>query len=226
MPDATRSISRATIVVIAPAALLVTLVAHAFLPGRLPNNAAVAEAVAAGTTRWGLVHLGTAVASGLLIIAFLAIRSHLREAGEDRFSALGVPFIVMGSTLFTLLPGMEFAPLAVAETGAATAAIAAVQAALEPWFVPVLMSGGLLFAAGVWGFARGIADSKILSPGLTVLVIGALAVMAASRLVPMALAQLYLQGAAGIVALWPLAYQMWKHPEAKPAVQARVIPAR
>jgi hypothetical protein len=225
MADATRSISRATIVAIAPAALLVTLVAHDFLPGRLPNNAAVAEAVAAGTTRWGLVHLGAAVASGLLIIAFLAIRSHLRQAGEDRFSALGVPFIVMGSTLFTLLPGMEFAPLAVAETGAATAVIAAVQAALEPWFVAVLLSGALLFAAGVWGFARGIADSKILGPGLTALVIGALAVMAASRLVPMAIVQLYIQGAAGIVALWPLAYQMWKHPEAKPARQTRAIPA-
>ncbi|MGH2604101.1 MAG: hypothetical protein ACRDJ9_32535 [Dehalococcoidia bacterium] len=228
MPDttsSTRSRSRAAIVAIAPAALLAALVAHPFLLGRLPNDVAVAEAVTGDTTRWGLVHLATGVASGLLIIAFLAIRSHLREAGEDRYSALGVPFIVIGSTLFTLLPGMEFAPLAVAETGAATAVIAAVQAALEPWFVPVLMSGGLLFAAGVWGFARGIADSKILSPGLTVLVIGALAVMAASRLVPMAIAQLYIQGAAGFVALWPLAYEMWKHPQARVAERPRPMPA-
>jgi hypothetical protein len=37
------------------------------------------------------VHLATAIASGLLILAFLAIRSHPREAGEDRYSALGVP---------------------------------------------------------------------------------------------------------------------------------------
>ncbi len=110
MPDTTRSSRsryRATIVAIAPAALVAALVAHPFLFGRLPNDLAVAEAVTADTTRWGLVHLATAVASGLLIIAFLAIRSHLREAGEERYSALGVPFIVIGSTLFTLLPGME-----------------------------------------------------------------------------------------------------------------------
>lgn len=228
MPDTTRSSrsrSRATIVAIAPAALLATLVAHPFVPGRLPNDLAVAEAVTADTTRWGLVHLATGVASGLLIIAFLAIRSHLREAGQDRYSALGVPFIVIGSTLFTLLPGMEFAPLAVAESGAATAAIAAAQTALEPWFVPVLAIGALTFIAGVFGFAKGIADRRLLGPRLTPLVVGALVVMAASRLVPLAVVQFYVQGAAGIVALWPLAYEMWKHPEARVAKQPGPMPA-
>jgi len=225
MANNPRSRSRATIVALAPAVLLFSLAAHQFLPGRLPNTGAVAEAVAAGTTRWGLVHLGAAVASGLLIIAFLAIRSYLREAGEDRFSAVGVPFIVMGSTLFTMLPAMEFAPLAVAETGAGTATVAAVQAALNPWFVSLVAVGGLTFAVGVWGFARGIADSRVLSPGLTILVIGALAVMAASRLVPLAAMQLYVQGAAGVIALWPLAYAIWRHPQALMASSARPIPA-
>ncbi|MCA1706480.1 MAG: hypothetical protein LC808_25730 [Actinobacteria bacterium] len=228
MPDTTRSSRsryRATIVAIAPAALLAALVAHPFLFGRLPNDLAVAEAVTADTTRWGLVHLATGVASGLLIIAFLAIRSHLREAGEDRYSALGVPFIVIGSTLFTLLPGMEFAPLAAAETGAATEPIAAAQEALEPWFVPVLASGALTFAAGVFGFAKGIADRRLLGPRPTALVVAALVVMAASRFVPLAVFQLYVQGAAGIVALWPLAYEMWKHPQARVGEQPRPMPA-
>jgi hypothetical protein len=228
MPDTTRSSrsrSRATMVAIAPAALLAALVAHPFLPGRLPNDSAVAEAVAADTTRWGLAHLATGVASGLLIIAFLAIRSHLREAGEDRYSALGVPFIVIGSTLFTLLPGMEFAPLAVAETGAPTAEIAAAHEALEPWFVPVLAIGALTFGAGVLGFAKGIADRRILGPRLTTLVVAALVVMAASRFVPLAVSQLYVQGAAGFVALWPLAYEMWKAPQARVAEQPRPMPA-
>ncbi|MFN2526383.1 MAG: hypothetical protein ABR505_09000 [Actinomycetota bacterium] len=100
---------------------------------------AVADAVTADT-RWGLVHFATGVASGLLTTAFLAIRSYLREVGEDRYSALGVPFIVIGSTLFTLPPGMEFVPLAVAETGGATPEIAAAQAALEPCSSPVWRS--------------------------------------------------------------------------------------
>lgn len=225
MATKTRSISRGTIVALAPAALLLSFVIHDFLPGRLPNDAAVAEAVAAGTTRWGLVHMATAVSSGLLIIAFLAIRSYLREAGEDRFSAVGVPFIVMGGTLFTMLPAMELTPMAVAETGAATPTIAAVQAALSPWFVTVLVVGALSFAVGVWGFARGIADSRVLSPGLTTLVIGALTVLAASRLVPLAAVQFYVQGAAGVLALWPLAYAILRHPQVGMATSARPIPA-
>ncbi|HUH07080.1 MAG TPA: hypothetical protein VML96_04645 [Egibacteraceae bacterium] len=216
---------QAAIVAIAPAALMVTLVAHPYVRGRLPNDAAIAAAVAADPTRWGLVHLGTAVASGLLLLAFLAIRSYLREAGEDRFSVLGVPFIVIGSTLFTLLPAMEFAPLAAAETGADTAGIAAAQAALTPWFFPTLLIGALTFAIGIYAFAKAIAASEILSRRTTSLVVGALAVMTLSRFVPLAAVQFYVQSAAAIAALWPLAYQMWTHPAAQPAVRTRPVTA-
>jgi hypothetical protein len=36
--------------------------------------------------------------------------------------------------------------------------------------------------------------------------------MAVARFVPLSAAP-YIRGAAAIVALWPLAYEMWKHPE-------------
>jgi hypothetical protein len=50
--------------------------------------------------------------------------------------------------------------------------------------------------------------------------------MAVARLVPVGAVQFYVQGAAGIVALWPLAYEMWKRPEAaRPAGQPRPMPA-
>jgi len=219
MSDTRRSRYEAIIVAIAPAALFVALVPHPYLPGRLPNDAAVAAAVAADTTRWGLVHLAAGVASGLVILAFLAIRSYLRDAGDHRLSALGVPFVVIGSTLFAMLPGMEFAPLAAAETGTDLADIAAAQAALQVWFVPVLMIGALTFAIGVFAFIRGITATGILSTPLTAVVVGALAVMALSRFVPLAAAQFYLQSAAGILALWPLAYHMWRYPTPRPAAQ-------
>ena len=77
------------------------------------------------------------------------------------------------------------------------------------------MTSGVSFVLGVLGFARGIADSHILSPRLTRLTVIALTVMAAS-VVPLGAVQFYLQGAAGIAALWPLSYEMWKHPEARP----------
>jgi hypothetical protein len=96
------------------------------------------------------------VGSGLTVLAFLAIRSYLREAGEERWSVLALPFIVMASTLFAFLPAMEIAALTAA----------------------------LMFEFGVRGFAMGIVSSGALSPRFTWLVVGALVVMAATRFVP------------------------------------------
>jgi hypothetical protein len=220
MSATTRAQFRAAIVAIAPAVMLAGLFAHPYI-ATLPDEEAVAEAVAADTTYWGLVHLTAAVASGLLVLAFLAIRSYLRDAGEERWSVLALPFIVVGGTLFAVLPGMEFVPLAAAEAGADAEAA---QAALAPWFIPIQMTGAITFAVGVFAFAKGIANSRVLSRRLTWLVVGALVVMAVSRLVPVGAVQFYVQGAAGVVALWPLAYEMWKHPEAaRPAGQPRPI---
>jgi len=85
--------------------------------------------------------------------------ANLRDNGEGRWSVLALPFIVMGSTLFTMLPAMEFAPLAAARTGGD---VQAAQAALQPWFVPILVIGSISFAIGVLGFARGITRSGVL----------------------------------------------------------------
>ena len=218
----TRARLGAAIVALAPAVMLAGLFAHPYI-ATLPDEAGVAEAVAADTTYWGLVHLTAAVASGLLVLAFLALRSYLREAGEERWSILALPFIVVGSTLFAVLPGMEFVPLVATEAGADAEAA---QAALAPWFIPIMVTGAITFAVGVFAFAKGIANSRVLSRRLTWLVVGALVVLAISRLVPVGVVQFYVQGAAGIVALWPLAYGMWKRPEAaRPAGQPRPMPA-
>jgi hypothetical protein len=222
MATTTSARFRAAIVAIAPAVLLAGFVSHPYIGMGPPDPAAVAVAVMSDTTRWGLAHLTVSVGSGLAFLAFLAIRSYLREAGEERWSTLAVPFIVIGSTLFALLPGLEFAPLAAAETGGD---VQAAQAALLPWFVPILVTGAVAFELGVLGFAWGLARSRVLSPRLTRLVVGALLVMAAARFVPLNAVQFYVQGAAGIVALWPLAYQMWQHPAARPARQPRLMPA-
>jgi hypothetical protein len=204
MSQATRARFGAAIVALAPAVMLAGLFAHPYI-ATLPDEAAVAEAVAADTTYWGLVHLTAAVASGLLVLAFLAIRSYLREAGEERWRILALPFIVIGSTLFAVLPGMEFAPLAAAKAGADAEAA---QAALASWFIPIMGMGAITFAVGVFAFAKEIANSRVMSRRLTWVVVGALEVLAISRLVPVGAAQFYVQGAAGVVALWPLAYEM------------------
>lgn len=121
------------------------------------------------------------VASGLVRLAFLAIRKYLVAAGEDQFSEWGISVIAMGSVLFAILPGMEFAVLAAAETGGD---VAAAQVALRPWFIPILAAGSVLFAVGIYLFGRSIVVSEILSRGLTRLVVVGLAVLAVARFVP------------------------------------------
>src|SRR5215216_7395056 len=163
MSTTTRARFRAAIVAIAPAVLLAGFVYHPYIAD-LTDNAAAAAALASDTTRWGFLHLAVGVGSGLLVLAFLAIRSYLREAGEERWSILALPFIVMGSTLFAVLPGMEFAPLAAAKAGAEAEAA---QAALASWFIPIMVTGAITFAVGVFAFAKGIANSRVLSRRLT-----------------------------------------------------------
>lgn len=159
----TRARFGAVAVALAPAVMLVALVGHPFL-ARLPDAVAVAEAVEQSTTRWGIVHLLTAVGVSLTALAFLAIRAWLRDAGEDRFTPWALPWVILGSALYGLLPGLEFAPMAAARAGGD---VAGVQAALEPWFITILATSVIIFAVGIFGFARGIAASGILSRGLT-----------------------------------------------------------
>ncbi len=195
--------ARAAVVAVAPVVLLVAMVSHPYLPDRLPDHAGVAEAVAAGTTRWALVHLAAAVASGVLVLAFIAIRGYLREKGDQGLSAVGLGFVVMGSVLYVVLPGMEFTPLAAVESGADPEAA---QAALDDWFVPVLFIGAVLFAIGVGCVAAAIRRHGELGSTLTSVVVLALIVMVGARFAPFAAAQLYVQSAAALVALWPLAW--------------------
>ena len=221
MSTTTTARLRAAIVAIAPAVLLAALVYHPYI-ANLTDKASVAAALTSDTTRWGLSHLAVGVGSGLAVLAFLALRSYLREAGEERWSVLGLPFIVLGSTLFAFLPAMEIAMLAAAETGAD---VQAALTALDSWFFPILLTAALTFALGVLAFAMGIVRSGVLSPRLTRLVVAALVVMAGMRFVPLG-AALYVEGAAAVVGLWPLAYEMWKHPEAaRLAARPRPMPA-
>lgn len=209
--------SGSSIVTLAPVVLMASLVYHPHISD-LTDKAAVAAALTQDTARWGFAHLAVGVGSALVVLAFLAIHSYLREAGEDRWSARGVPFIVLGSTLFAFLPAMEIAMLGVAGAGAD---VAAVLIAMNPWFVPILFASATLFALGVLGFAAGIVSSGVMQPEQTWLVVAALVVTAAARFVPLGPA-LYVGGAALIVALWPLAYEMSKRAHRVPRDAAPV----
>lgn len=201
----TASKGRAVLVAIGPLALAGALLWHPPLPGRLPDSEAVAHAAAGDITRWGLSHLAAAVASALIALAFIAVRGHLRQRGDHSLSAVGLGFVVAGSTLYAVLPGMELSVLAAHETGAG---LAATQDALEGWFVPVLIGGSLLFAVGTLLFAVAVVRSAEMGRSRAVLVAAALVVFGLSRLVPIGVVQFYLQSAAALLALLPIAAEI------------------
>lgn len=193
------------VVLIAPLVMLTGFALHPWIGAGLPDQSAVAAAAADHTTRWGIAHMAIGAGSGLLAVAFLALHLGLPAVGRERRAGRAIPLIVLGSALYALLPGMEMAPLAAAEAGVD---IEAVAEELVPWFIPIHVLSGLLFAVGVVTFWAGIAESGILGTGPARIAVGALLVLAVSRLVPVPLVNFYVQGLAGIVALWPLALAM------------------
>jgi hypothetical protein len=209
----------AAVVWIAPLVLLAGFAYHPYISPPT-DEAAIAAAAAADPTRWALAHLAIGVGYGLMVLAFLAVRRHLGAAGEDRWSPRALPPLALGSTLFAVLTGMEISLAAAAERGAD---VQAIQAALFPWFLPVLLTGAASFALGAFGFARAIAHSAVLRPGPTRMVTAALLVMAVARFLPLSPAP-YVMAAAGLVGLWPLAYVMWRH-RTGAAAPSRVLAA-
>ena len=164
----------------APVVLLAGIAVHPFVAD-LRDKDAVAAVLTAGVTRWSIAHLLVAVAAPLVALALLAVAAMLRQRGEWRWSARSVPFVVVGSSLFALLPAMEITVLA---AGLAGADPTAVLLELDAWFVPVLLSGSAVFAVGVACVARSVVSAAVLGRGPTILVVGALLVSAASRFLP------------------------------------------
>lgn len=208
--------------VVAPIVILVAFLTHPHIGTRVGEPGlydAIAAEVAAHQGIWIFSHLLLAVGSGLLALAFIALRGYLREAGEDRWSTVGLPFVVLGSVLFALLPAMEMAPVAAFEAGVD---VAAVQGALdETVFPPVLLAGSVIFGIGAIAFAVATHKSGVLGKGAGLTVAAALVVVAITRFVPVFAVLFYVQSAALIVALWPLGYTMWRRAGASPAEQPR-----
>lgn len=215
MAHAARTRARwgAAVLAIAPAVMLAGFLYHPYIgnPTDADFLANLGAAVEADPVRWAVAHLLVAVGSGLIILAFLALRARLRASGEERWSAPAVPFVVMGGLLYALLPGMEFAPLAAVGSGADPAAA---QGALLPWFAPILFTSAVIFLIGAAGFSIAINRAGLGGPRLARFVATAIFLMAAARLVPLNLVQGHAQGLIGLVALWPLAYVFWTRPEA------------
>jgi hypothetical protein len=196
-----------TIAVIAPAVLVAGFVYHPYISTPI-DRSAVAQALVADTTRWAVSHVTVGLGSALLGVAFVIVCDYLRKVGESRWSFRAVLFLVLGSALFAMLPAMEIGVLAGTETGADAEAA---QRLLDQWFMPVLLAGGVLFAVGAVCLATAVLVSGVLGLTSARIVAAALVGMALVRLVPLG-ASFYVGGVLTVVALWPLAYLMWRRP--------------
>jgi hypothetical protein len=194
-----RRTAAAATVAVAPASLLAAIIYHPFIAD-LRHKHDVAAALTAGATRWSLAHVAAAVASALIALAFLAVAAALRQRGEWRWSARAVPFVVVGSTLFAMLPAMEIAVLAASLAGADAEAV---LLEMDAWFRPLLVAGAAVFAVGMACAARSVVAARVLGRPTTALVVVALTVAALSRFLPFG-AALIVGAAALVVGLWPL----------------------
>lgn len=220
MSTTTTARFRGAIAAVAPVVLFLGFAYHP-LVANPTDESALAEAAASDTTRWGLSHLAVGVGYALLALAFIAFRSYLRDAGEERWSIKALPFAVLGCALFPVLTGMEFALLAAAETGGD---VEAAQSELLPWFIPIFVSGAVCFTLGAVGFAMAITRRDVLGRRLDWLVASALVVMAVVRFVPLGATQIVI-GVAAIVAFWPLAYGMWSDSTERVNTGRQSVPA-
>jgi len=200
----------------APVVLLAGIVYHPHIHD-LRDKEAVAGALTADVTRWSIAHLLVAVGAPLIALSLLAVAAVLRQRGEWRWSARSVPFVVVGSTLFALLPAMEITVLAATLAGADPVAV---LLELDAWFMPLLLSGAAVFAVGAAFVARSVVSAAVLGRGTTMLVVTALLVAAASRFLPFTAALLVGTGAL-VVALWPLVGLVAARPGPRAGTDAR-----
>jgi hypothetical protein len=205
-----RTVAAATVAV-APVVLLGAIVYHPFIAD-LRHKHDVAAALVVDTTRWSVAHLGTAVGSALVALAFLAVGAALRRRGEWRWSGRSVPFVVVGSTLFALLPAMEIAVLAASLAGADAEAV---LLELDAWFRPLLLASAAFFAVGLGCAARAVVRAGVLGRSATAVVVVGLTVAGVARFLPFGVA-LTVGAAALVVGLWPLVGTVAARPPAPP----------
>lgn len=219
-------IYRAGIIMIAPAVMFFSFVYHPHIGSPLDADFLdrFASAVMADPFRWGVVHYITGIGCGLMMLAFLAIRNHFSEISgktEPRFGT-GLHFIIMGNLFYAFLPSMEMGAMVAAEIDAD---VAAFQGALMSWFAPTLLTSALLFTIGAICFATGIIRAGLWNRSLCWVIVTALVVTGLSRFAPLNIIQFYVQGVAGILALWPIAWMVLKQRTVeKETVSEAVVP--
>ena len=203
MAERTRIRSRALVLFITPVALLAAFIVHPYLVNELDAEAAAA-AVIADPTRWIWAHIMLMAGFAMILLAVGALRHLLRTAGEDRWSFIAAPLIVVGSVVFIAVWGFEITIAAVANVGGD---VEEVLKEGDRWFAPLGIAGYLMYFLGWAIMALAVRRSQLLRRRLTWVVLGATVVILAGLSFPStAGAYLFTFGLMGFT--WTMGYHV------------------
>jgi len=203
MSERTRTRTGAAVLFIGPAVFLAGSLAHPFVRDYM-DPGVIADAVKAAHGQWALSHVILGIGLGLVLLAVLVIREQFRGAGEQRWSALGVPPLIVGGTLLGTIAGSEITLAAVVDSGGHVLAVLEASAT-STW--PLVLGGFLLFDLGWLSFAMAFYRARILRGALNWGAIVALVAIPIVSFIPQTWAT-YAHGLAILTVSWMVGYRV------------------
>jgi len=203
MSERTRRWAAAAVLFLAPAVFLAGVLAHPFVSD-YTHTSVVADAISAAPGRWAVSHLILAIGLGLVPMAVLVIRHEFRSAGEQRWSAAGVPLLIVGGTLLGAYVGTEITLAAVVNSGGNVLAVRVADATLT---APLFLGGVLLFELGWLSFAMAFYRARILPSALNRWAMVALIAIPVAFFIPQT-SGTYAYGLAILLVSWMVGYRL------------------
>lgn len=186
-------------IVAAPVVVLVAVVVHPYLSDPT-DPGEIARVIGEEPGRWAWGHIALGLGIALFVLAVFALRHHLRDQGENRWSFWAVPFTTVGGGLVTFMIGVE--GLGGRAAADANSALAFVEATQDWWWL--WLTGLALFSAGVILLAASVANGSLVTGMTRRLVVVALVIGVAGNFIPAGWA-LYVIGISTLIALSLLA---------------------
>ena len=178
----------AAVLFIGPAVFVAGSLGHPFVRDYM-DPSLIADAISAAPGQWAVSHVNLAIGLGLVLLAVLVIREQFRRAGEQRWSAVGVPLLIVSATLLGAIVGSEITLAAVVDSGGDVLAVLEASAT-STWLLVLL-----LFGLGWLSFAMAFYRAQILPSALNWAAVVALVAIPIASFIPQTWAT-YVQGLA------------------------------
>ena len=215
MSALTQNRLRALVLAAAPLVLLVGSIVEPYIDDE-SSTEKVIEAQVAHPDRFALSQLILLGGIALLLLAIVSARQVLRAAGEERWSFIAVPLVLIGGAFVAGTVGSALAGGAIADT---TPDMPTIGEEIDEWVTPVFVVGGLGIGLGMLSLAMALHRTQVLGQRQTWVAIVALVAGVVGIFLPASGGDyLFTLGASGGsflfalgmgVAFWLLAYQVW-----------------